>query len=131
MYNQTTIKSSFSLKGKSSKAEKEIELIFYSAPANFGYKIKRSDLPNKPIIRILDENTNIEVSDKGMTVTENNVSIESVDMVLHILYKNGIDNCLIEVSGEEFPDIINIKELIESGINRVGILEQYEEREEN
>ena len=47
---QHTLKESFSLKGKGLHTGLDIEITFHPAPENHGYKIKRIDLPEQPVI---------------------------------------------------------------------------------
>ena len=52
---QKSLKDSFSLSGKGLHTGLDITVTFNPAPENFGYKIKRVDLPNQPIIDAVAE----------------------------------------------------------------------------
>lgn len=50
MQKQNTLAASFSLQGKGLHTGLDIQVTFNPAPENHGYKIKRVDLPEQPII---------------------------------------------------------------------------------
>ena len=55
---QKSLKESFSLSGKGLHTGLDITVTFNPAPENFGYKIKRIDLPEQPIIDAVAEAVN-------------------------------------------------------------------------
>ena len=56
MQKQNTLAASFSLQGKGLHSGLNIEVSFNPAPENHGYKIKRVDLPEQPVIDAVAEN---------------------------------------------------------------------------
>ena len=50
MQKQNTLATSFSLQGKGLHTGLDIQITFNPAPENHGYKIKRVDLPDQPVI---------------------------------------------------------------------------------
>ena len=50
MTHQKTLTNSFSLSGKGLHTGLDITVTFLPAAENFGYKIKRTDLPDHPVI---------------------------------------------------------------------------------
>ena len=56
MQKQNTLADSFSLEGKGLHTGLNIHITFNPAPENHGYKIKRTDLPEQPIIDAVAEN---------------------------------------------------------------------------
>ena len=52
MQKQNTLAASFSLQGKGLHSGLNIEVSFNPAPENHGYKIKRVDLPEQPVISL-------------------------------------------------------------------------------
>ena len=48
---QRTIKAPVSVKGTGLHTGKEVTMTFKPAPANHGYKFKRIDLPDSPVIK--------------------------------------------------------------------------------
>jgi len=127
MWIQTTIDGNFSLEGEGPRTGQSIRLTFYPAPTDYGYKIMRVDVPERPVINVLSKKAVVTSTDFGMSVFENNYSIDSVDTVLHALYTCGVDNCLIEVNAREFPSISDAENIIKSKIKEIGIIERYSE----
>jgi len=125
--NQHTLKESFSLKGKGLHTGLEIEIKFNPAPENHGYKIKRVDLPDRPVIDALAEN--VKSTRRGTVLSKNDVQISTVEHALAALYAYEIDNCLIEVNAPEFPILDGSAIIYANEIERVGLKEQEAERD--
>lgn len=119
MMKQTTLKNSFTLQGQGLHTGHKIEITFNPAPADFGYKIKRVDLENQPIIEALAEN--VVNTQRGTVLGVNGVTVSTVEHAFSALYAYGIDNCLVEVNAPEFPildgsSIEYVKQIEEAGI---------------
>jgi len=124
---QCTLKESFSLKGKGLHTGLDIEIKFNPAPENHGYKIKRIDLPEQPVIDALAEN--VISTNRGTVLSKNEVQISTVEHALAALYAYKIDNCLIEVNAPEFPILDGSAIIYANEIERVGKKEQEAERD--
>ena len=124
---QHTLKESFSLKGKGLHTGLDIEIKFNPAPENHGYKIKRIDLPEQPVIEALAEN--VKSTHRGTVLSKNDVKVSTVEHALAALYAYEIDNCLIEVNAPEFPILDGSAIVYADEIERVGREEQDAERE--
>ena len=124
---QQTLKESFSLKGKGLHTGLEIEIKFNPAPENYGYKIKRIDLPQQPVIDALAEN--VKSTNRGTVLSKNDVKVSTVEHALAALYAYEIDNCLIEVNAPEFPILDGSAIVYANEIERVGLEEQNADRD--
>ena len=124
---QHTLKESFSLKGKGLHTGLEIEIKFNPAPENHGYKIKRIDLQEQPVIDALAEN--VKSTRRGTVLSKNEVQVSTVEHALAALYAYEIDNCLIEVNAPEFPILDGSSIVYANEIERAGLEEQNEERD--
>ena len=124
---QHTLKESFSLKGKGLHTGLDIEITFHPAPENHGYKIKRIDLPEQPVIDALAEN--VRNTHRGTVLSKNDVKISTVEHALAALYAYRIDNCLIEVNAPEFPILDGSAIVYANEIERIGSVEQNEDRD--
>ena len=124
---QHTLKESFSLKGKGLHTGLNIEIKFNPAPTNYGYKIKRIDLEDQPVIEALAEN--VIGTKRGTVLSKNEVSVSTVEHAMAALYAYQIDNCLIEVNAPEFPILDGSSIVYADEIERVGIVEQDAVRE--
>ena len=122
MLKQKTLKESFSLSGKGLHTGLVLTVTFNPAPDNFGYKIQRTDLEGQPIIDAVAEN--VTETTRGTVLCKNGVKVSTVEHAMAALYASGIDNCLIQVDGPEFPILDGSAEYFIEGIERVGTQEQ-------
>ena len=96
-----TLKSEFSLNGKGLHTGKQVTATFKPAEENFGYRIRRMDLEGSPEIPALAEY--VKLMDRASCLEKDGVCVFTMEHAMAALYGSGIDNCLIELSGEEFP----------------------------
>lgn len=127
MSKQHTLKGSFTLQGKGLHTGLPITITFNPAPDNFGYKIKRVDLENQPVIDALAEN--VGNTQRGTVLVKDNVYVSTVEHAMAALYALRIDNCLIEVNAPEFPILDGSSIQYVDAINKVGLQEQSEDRD--
>lgn len=117
--NQLTIKEAFTVKGKGLHTGKEITATFKPAPANYGYKFKRTDLADEPVIEAVAEN--VVDTTRSTVLGKKDVKISTVEHALAALYAAGIDNCEIDVNGDEMPILDGSAAIFADEIARVGI----------
>lgn len=122
MIKQKTLKGSFSLSGKGLHTGLNLTVTFNPAPENHGYKIQRVDLENKPIIDAVADNV-VETT-RGTVLCKGDAKVSTVEHGMAALYALGIDNCLIEVDGPEFPILDGSAKFYVDKIEEVGIEEQ-------
>ncbi|MEG1580549.1 MAG: bifunctional UDP-3-O-[3-hydroxymyristoyl] N-acetylglucosamine deacetylase/3-hydroxyacyl-ACP dehydratase [Bacteroidaceae bacterium] len=122
MLKQKTLKGSFSLFGKGLHTGLSLTVTFNPAPENYGYKIQRIDLENQPTIDAIAEN--VKETTRGTVLTKGEVRCSTVEHGLAALYALGIDNCLIQVNGPEFPILEGSSRTYVENIEKVGIEEQ-------
>ena len=101
MTKQNTIKGSFSLCGKGLHTGLSLTVTFYPAAENTGYKIQRIDLDGMPVIEAVAEH--VVDTQRGTVLGKGDIRVSTVEHALAALYALGIDNCLIQVNGPEFP----------------------------
>lgn len=122
MLKQNTLAASFSLQGKGLHSGLNIQVTFNPAAENHGYKIKRIDLPDQPVIDAVAEN--VVNTQRGTVIGKNNVQISTVEHAMAALYALGVDNCLIEVNAPEFPILDGSARYYVEEIQKVGLQEQ-------
>ena len=98
---QQTLGNSFSIEGKGLHTGLQIKATFLPAPENHGYRFKRTDLEDEPVIVAVAEN--IIDTTRGTVLGKGDVRVSTVEHALAALYALGVDNCLIEVNGPELP----------------------------
>lgn len=119
---QKTLKGSFSLFGKGLHTGVSLTVTFNPAPDNTGYKIQRIDLDNQPIIDAVAEN--VVDTQRGTVIARGDVRVSTIEHGMAALYSMGIDNCLIQINGPEFPILDGSAALYVEKIKEVGIVDQ-------
>ena len=122
MLKQKTLKDSFSLSGKGLHTGLELTVTFNPAPDNHGYKIQRVDMEGQPIIDAVADNV-VETT-RGTVLAKGDARVSTIEHGMAALYALGIDNCLIQVNGPEFPILDGSAQYYVQEIDRVGIEEQ-------
>lgn len=122
MLKQKTIKQPFSLTGKGLHTGLKLTVTFNPAPDNHGYKIQRTDLESQPII---DANAdNVVDTKRGTVVGNSSLRVSTIEHAMAALYAAGVDNCLIQVDGPEFPILDGSAIEYYKAIEQAGIVEQ-------
>ncbi len=124
---QKTLKKSFTLKGVGLHTGLDIEITFKPAPVDHGYKIKRVDLENQPIIEALAEN--VVNTQRETILGKDDVTVGTVEHGLAALYGLEIDNCLIEVNAPEFPNLDGSAIEYVKAIKEAGIIDQERDKD--
>jgi UDP-3-O-[3-hydroxymyristoyl] N-acetylglucosamine deacetylase/3-hydroxyacyl-[acyl-carrier-protein] dehydratase len=122
MLKQKTLKGSFSLCGKGLHTGLSLTITFNPAPENSGYKIQRIDLEGQPIIEAVAEK--VVDTQRGTCLSNGDVKVSTVEHGLAALYALGVDNCLIQVNGPEFPILDGSAAMYVEKILHIGIEEQ-------
>ena len=119
---QRTLKGSFSLFGKGLHTGLNLTVTFNPAPENTGYKIQRIDLEGQPVIEAIAEK--VVDTQRGTVIAQGDVRVSTIEHGMAALYALGIDNCLIQVNGPEFPILDGSAAMYVDKIKQVGIEEQ-------
>ena len=127
MNKQKTLNGSFSLYGKGLHTGLSLTVTFNPAPENYGYKIQRIDLPGEPVIDAIAEN--VTETTRGTVLTKGEARVSTVEHAMAALFALGIDNCLMQVNGPEFPILDGSAIQYVENIERVGIKEQNAEKD--
>lgn len=122
MLKQKTLKDSFSLSGKGLHTGLNLTVTFNPAPDNHGYKIQRTDLEGQPIIDAIADNV-IETT-RGTVIAKKEARVSTIEHGMAALYALGVDNCLIQVDGPEFPILDGSAKYYVEGILKVGMEDQ-------
>ncbi len=122
MLKQNTLKGSFSLCGKGLHTGLSLTVTFNPAPENTGYKIQRIDMESQPIIDAIAEN--VVDTQRGTILAKGDVRVSTVEHGLAALYALGVDNCLIQDNGPEFPILDGSATMYVEKIHQIGLEEQ-------
>lgn len=118
---QRTIKGSFSLFGKGLHTGLNLTVTFNPAKENTGLKIQRIDLEGQPIIDAIAEN--VIDTQRGTVLGNEKLRVSTVEHGMAALYALGVDNCLIQVNGPEFPILDGSATMYVDKIKEVGTVE--------
>ena len=119
---QKTLKGSFSLFGKGLPTGLSLTVTFNPAPDNTGYKIQRIDLEGQPIIDAIAEN--VIDTQRGTVIAKGEARVSTIEHGMAALYAMGIDNCLIQINGPEFPILDGSAAMYVEKIREIGIVDQ-------
>lgn len=125
---QLTLKQPFTVKGKGLHSGLKIEAVFNPAPENTGYKFRRIDLEDQPVIDAIAENV---VDTRRGTVIANRKGdmVSTIEHAMAALYAAGVDNCIIDVNGPELPILEgNALEYVDK-IEEVGLEQQNADKD--
>ncbi len=126
MEHQRTLAKSACLTGGALHTGGRVTLTLHPAPAGHGYKFRRSDLPDEPIIDALVDH--VKTVERATTLVQGNTKIQTVEHVLSALAGLGVDNVLIEMDANEPPIGDGSAAPYVAMIQEAGIVEQDEAR---
>jgi len=124
---QKTIAKEVVVNGTGLHTGDNVSLTFKPAPINFGYKFKRTDIENSPLINA-DVDLVIDTS-RGTSLEYKGIRIGTVEHALAAVFGLGIDNILIELDGQETPILDGSSKQYVEAIMKAGVVEQEAEKE--
>lgn len=124
---QTTLKSEVEISGVGLHTGLNVKMLLKPAGINHGFKFKRVDLENEPIIPA-DVDLVVEVA-RGTTLEKNGARIGTVEHLLAALVGLEIDNVLIEINAPEVPIMDGSSIPFVNELRTAGTEEQQAERQ--
>ncbi|MDI6807982.1 MAG: bifunctional UDP-3-O-[3-hydroxymyristoyl] N-acetylglucosamine deacetylase/3-hydroxyacyl-ACP dehydratase [Candidatus Eisenbacteria bacterium] len=102
---QKTIEKEVSYTGRGLHTGKTTSVVCKPAPADFGVKFVRMDLPQRPVIRVSAGNARYDAHHSRRTIlSEGGVEVHTVEHFLAAIAGLGIDNLEIEIDSEELAE---------------------------
>ncbi|MCK4662406.1 MAG: bifunctional UDP-3-O-[3-hydroxymyristoyl] N-acetylglucosamine deacetylase/3-hydroxyacyl-ACP dehydratase [Bacteroidales bacterium] len=123
---QKTISKPITLSGFGLHTGGKVNLTFNPAPENFGYKFKRTDLEENPLVEA-DVDYVVNTS-RSTTIEKNGIKIATIEHVLSACYGLEIDNILIELDNSEVPILDGSSQLFTEALKKAEIVEQNAEK---
>jgi UDP-3-O-[3-hydroxymyristoyl] N-acetylglucosamine deacetylase / 3-hydroxyacyl-[acyl-carrier-protein] dehydratase len=120
--HQQTLAKSASLKGTSLHTGEEVSVTLKPAPIDHGIKFKRIDLSDEPTVEARIEN--VRLVERATTLAEGNVKVHTVEHLLSALHGMGVDNAIVEMSGNELPIADGSSRAFVELIKKCGLQEQ-------
>jgi UDP-3-O-[3-hydroxymyristoyl] N-acetylglucosamine deacetylase/3-hydroxyacyl-[acyl-carrier-protein] dehydratase len=127
MAKQKTIKKAFSVKGIGLHTGKSTTMTFNPAAEGHGFKFQRIDLDKQPIIPA--DVSKVSETKRGTTIQRGDAEVTTVEHALSALVGFGVDNCLIEIDGEEAPILDGSNKIIVEKLAKIGLEDQERDRE--
>jgi UDP-3-O-[3-hydroxymyristoyl] N-acetylglucosamine deacetylase/3-hydroxyacyl-[acyl-carrier-protein] dehydratase len=122
MEHQRTLAKSASLSGGTLHNGSNVTLTIHPAPVGHGYKFRRNDLPDEPVVDAMVDH--VKTVERATTLVQGNAKIQTVEHVLSALAGLGVDNALIEMDANEPPIGDGSAAPYVALIQEAGILEQ-------
>jgi UDP-3-O-[3-hydroxymyristoyl] N-acetylglucosamine deacetylase/3-hydroxyacyl-[acyl-carrier-protein] dehydratase len=119
---QRTLATSSSLTGTSLHTGEQVTLTLHPAPIGHGFKFRRKDLPDEPLIDA--HVSHVRLVERATTLVEGNARIHTVEHVLSALSGMGVDNALVEMDANEPPIGDGSAGAYVEVIKKAGIVEQ-------
>ncbi len=123
---QHTIAKTVSVEGIGLHTGKAVKMKFEPAPENTGIVFVRTDLPEEPMVKASFKNVTSTV--RGTVLTENGVSVNTVEHVLSALRGCGVDNLIVKLSNIEPPICDGSAKKFVEMIDEAGKVPQNAER---
>ncbi len=124
---QKTLKEAVTVSGAGLHTGKEVNLTFRPAPENHGFKFRRIDLPNQPVI---DADADLVTdTSRGTTIEHKGVKVSTIEHALAALTGMDLDNVLIDLDAPETPILDGSSKLYVEAIMKAGVVEQNAERQ--
>ncbi|MFT3737586.1 MAG: bifunctional UDP-3-O-[3-hydroxymyristoyl] N-acetylglucosamine deacetylase/3-hydroxyacyl-ACP dehydratase [Breznakibacter sp.] len=98
---QTSLKVPVSLTGTGLHTGVEVTLTLNPAPANHGFKFRRTDLEDQPVVDAFADY--VTFTQRGTVLEKGSLKVSTIEHCLSALQAMGVDNCLIDVTGPEAP----------------------------
>ena len=119
---QKTLSKEISFEGIGLHTGLKTKIKLLPADEDTGIIFRRIDL--KPNVEIPALASYVVNTDRGTTLGKENAFIKTTEHILASITGCGINNCIIEVHGEEIPIMDGSSKNFVDGINKVGIKEQ-------
>jgi UDP-3-O-[3-hydroxymyristoyl] N-acetylglucosamine deacetylase/3-hydroxyacyl-[acyl-carrier-protein] dehydratase len=124
---QRTLKADVKISGIGLHTGELVNMTIKPAAENHGYKFKRVDIEDSPIIEA--DADLVVATDRGTTLEKNGTRVYTTEHVLAAIYGLQIDNALIEIDAPEMPIMDGSARPFVDAIEKVGIEEQGAARE--
>ena len=118
---QTTIASPVSISGRGLHTAQQVTVTVMPAPADFGIRFERTDLPGNPVVKATPY-TVFDTS-RGTSIREGDAQVHTIEHLMAALAGLGIDNILVKTVGPETPILDGSSRIYVEMLKEVGIKE--------
>ena len=123
---QRTIAKTVTIKGIGLQTGNKVTLVLKSSPAGSGINFIRTDLVNKPLLKIqsLGSLQGVQAAERRTTLGFGPLQIQTTEHLLAALSGAGIDNIIVETDNVELPGLDGSAGEFLDAIKRAGPIEQ-------
>ena len=100
MQFQQTLKKNYSFEGKGLHTGRYAHMTVCPAPENTGIVFVRTDADNATVAALAE---NVSNTTRSTTISQNGVSVSTIEHILSALTGMGVDNAIIEIDNIEVP----------------------------
>ena len=101
MNRQTTVNAPISVSGRGLHTGQQVTVTFEPAPADYGIRFLRADLPGEPVVRAIPQN--VFDTSRGTSIKEGDAQVHTIEHLMAALAGLGIDNVCVRTHGPETP----------------------------
>ncbi|MCQ2271172.1 MAG: UDP-3-O-acyl-N-acetylglucosamine deacetylase [Bacteroidales bacterium] len=124
--NQRTLKNSYSFEGKGLHTGKYSRMTICPAAEDTGIRFIRTDISDDAFIDALA--TNVSNTARSTTISQNGISVVTIEHIMSALTGLGVDNAIIKIDNEEVPILDGSASYYIKAICADGLVEQNSER---
>ena len=124
--NQHTINKVCTFEGKGLHTGTYSHMKVLPAPAGYGVKFIRTDIPSMPEIEAIAEN--VTKTARSTTISSGDAEVVTIEHIMSALTGLGVDNAVIEIDNVEVPILDGSARLYMEAFLEVGIQDQGTER---
>lgn len=126
--NQNTLAKSCYFEGKGLHTGKVAGMEICPAEAGFGIRFRRTDVGSGAYVEAVAEN--VSNTARSTTISENGVSVITIEHLMSAMSGLGIDNALINIDGPEVPILDGsakpyIDAILGGGVRDLGVARKY------
>ena len=125
MQLQQTLKKKYSFEGKGLHTGRYAHMTVCPAPENTGITFVRTDAENATVAALAE---NVSNTTRSTTISQNGVSVSTIEHILSALTGMGVDNALIEIDNIEVPILDGSAKPYINAIWADGFIQQAEPR---
>jgi len=128
MIKQKTITKEVGLNGIGLHTANKVKVVFKPAEIDAGINFIRTDLPNRPVIKVSAESVSLPTrSPRRTLISKDGVEVQTIEHLMAALSGLGINNINIEIDNVELPGMDGSSLKFLEILDQAGIKEQEKE----
>ncbi|MCD0461517.1 UDP-3-O-acyl-N-acetylglucosamine deacetylase [Roseiconus lacunae] len=125
--NQHSIASTCVVSGRGYWSAQEVSVVMHPAPVGTGIQLVRTDLSDQP--RCEATVLNRSTASLRTNIESGPAKFQMIEHLMAALYALEIDNCIVEIDGEELPGLDGSSKPYVDALSHAGLIVQAAERQ--